>query len=542
MSGLLTWQHDGAAALIKDGKLIATVEEERLNRQRHAKGLPKLAIEYCLKEGGISMEDIDIIAVGYKPAAFLTNLFFYRSLTALFNAFATIFIYNRGLRELQRKSGARIIYVPHHLAHAASAYRCGDKTKANIMVLDGAGEIETATLFEGVDGEIKRLEMIRIAQFFDTKPWRSIGLVYTRMTSFLNLGAHGEGKTMGLASYGIPRFDFSLILNIRDWNHYTIDRRNISKLYGEYERKNGNEPITQEQKDLAASLQKALEDGVVNLARDAYERTRIRDFAFAGGVTLNCNANSRVLEQDFCDSLFIQPAANDGGIALGAALEVMHQIGDGDFVKFETAYWGPSYSDDKIEEILKNSKMSYRKSDNIARDTASLVAKGKIVGWFQGKAEIGPRALGTRSILANPCIKGMNDKINVDVKHREVWRPFAPSVLADDASVYFEGVEKATESPFMLHTFYVREQYRETLPSITHIDGSSRIQTVSNVQNEPYYNLLKYMKEYTGHPIVINTSFNDNGEPIVCSPRDALRCYFSTGLDALAIGNFILEK
>lgn len=432
--------------------------------------------------------------------------------------------------------------MPHHLAHASSAYRCSGKTKANIMILDGAGEIETATLFEGVDGEIKRLEMIRIARFFDTKPWRSIGLVYTRMTSFLNLGAHGEGKTMGLASYGTPRFDFSLILNIRDWSHYTIDRRNISKLYGEYERKNGNEPITQEQKDLAASLQKALEDGVVNLARDAYERTRMRDFAFAGGVTLNCNANSRVLEQDFCDSLFIQPAANDGGIALGAALEVMHQIGDGDFVKFETAYWGPSYSDDKIEEILKNSKMSYRKSNNIARDTASLVAKGKIVGWFQGKAEIGPRALGARSILANPCIKGMNDKINVDVKHREVWRPFAPSVLADYASVYFEGVEKATESPFMLHTFYVREQYHETLPSITHIDGSSRIQTVSNVQNEPYYNLLKYMKEYTGHPIVINTSFNDNGEPVVCSPRDALRCYFSTGLDALAIGNFILEK
>jgi len=411
-----------------------------------------------------------------------------------------------------------------------------------VMTIDGAGEHDCAGLFEGKGGVLRRLATLPIAHRFDTRPWRSIGKVYSELTSFLKLGENAEGKTMGLASYGTPRFDFSKILNVKSWSDVFIDRRNIRVLYGEHERKSGKDPITETHKDLAASLQKALEDAYVNLGKDAHARTGFKHFALAGGVALNCNSNSKLLEQDFVEAVFIQPGANDGGVALGAALEAMHRVGDGSFVEFPNAYWGPSYDSTAIESLLKNAKVSYVKSADIATDVARHIKEGKIVGWFQGRSEIGPRALGNRSILANPQIKGMNDKINNDVKHREVWRPFAPSLTAESAATYFEGLPKAKESPYMLHTFYVKEQYREVFPSITHIDGSARIQTVSKEQNPRFHALLTAVGKETGHPMVLNTSFNDVGEPIVCSAFDALRCFYSTGIDVLALGDFILEK
>ncbi len=356
------------------------------------------------------------------------------------------------------------------------------------------------------------------------------------------LGDNAEGKTMGLASYGEPRFDFSEILNVRGWRDWTIDRSKL-KQYERYGRTDAKGELTQDNKDFAASLQKALEDTFVHLGQDAHKRTGLRKFALSGGCALNCNANSRLLAQDFCDEMFLQPASHDGGIALGAALEAMHRVGDGDFVDgYDHAYWGPGYTNDEIEKVLKEAKTRYVRSDNIARDTAKYVADGKIVGWFQGRSELGPRALGNRSILANPCIEGMNDKVNIDVKHREVWRPFAPSVTKDAAPKYFEGLEKSPDSPFMLQTFYVRKEFRAALPAITHIDGSSRIQTVTERQNARYYQFLKELEKLTGHPVVMNTSFNDAGEPIVQSPKDALRCFFATGFDVLAIGDFIVEK
>jgi carbamoyltransferase len=313
-------------------------------------------------------------------------------------------------------------------------------------------------------------------------------------------------------------------------------------LYGQYARKDEKAPLTQDHKDLAASLQGALERTFINLGKDAYGRTGLRNFALAGGCALNCNANSQLLEQDFCDHIFVQPASHDGGIALGAALEAMHLVGDGDFIPFVHAYWGPGYTNEQIEKVLMNAKVPYRRSSDIVSDTADLVVKGKIVGWFQGRMELGPRALGNRSILADPAIKGINDRVNEDIKHREVWRPFAPSVTREAAPTFFEGMEKAKESPFMLQTFYVRDEFRSVLPAITHVDGSSRIQTVSEEQNPRYYELLKALEKRTGRAIVLNTSFNDAGEPIVCSPQDALRCYYATGFDALAIGDYLLEK
>ena len=543
VTGLLAWSHDSAAALVVDGKLIASAEEERFNRIRHSSGFPKHAIDYCLKEGGLTAKDIDILAISYNPYAFLTrgriNLWPHNLACDI----ANIFILRRYLGGWLREHGsrARVVYIDHHLAHAASAYRMSGFEEANVLTVDGSGETESFAFFSGENGELKRMWDIPFGGFFTKKKWASIGLVYTRVTGILGLGVSGEGKTMGLASYGKPRFDFSKILSITSHKKYAIDRRNVSTLYPEVKR-DAKDPITQAHKDLAASLQKSLEDSVVNLAREAYEYSGFKNFTLAGGVALNCNTNSRILAEDFCDAIFVQPAATDGGAALGAALEASAQAGDKPDFKMTHAYWGPGFGNEEIEKVLKEIRMPYTKPASITDAAADLVAAGKIVGWFQGRAEIGPRALGNRSILANPTMKGMDLKVNEHIKHRESWRPFAPSVTEEDASKYFEGVDKAKESPFMLHTFFVKKKFRDVLPAITHVDGSSRIQTVRRDQNERYWQLLKALEKRTGHPIVLNTSFNDKGEPIVTTPRDAIRCFYSTGLDALAIGDFLIVK
>lgn len=537
------WQHDSAAALIKDGKLVTTVEEERLNRVRHYKGYPKLAIDYCLKEGNIGMKDIDIIAISFNPYAFLKRGNINLHPKVLFQNFANIILFKLIKSRLRKETnGAKIIYIDHHLAHAASAYRCSGFKDANILTIDGSGETESFTFFIGIGGKIKRVWDIPFGGIFSKKKWQSIGLVYTRVTGFLNLGVNAEGKTMGLASYGKPIYDFSSILNIINHKKYKIDRRNISKKYPEIERKDSKNPLLDEHHNLAASLQVALENSIVNLAREAYEKSGVRNFALAGGVALNCNTNSKILEQDFCDKIFIQPASNDGGAALGAAMEASDMFGEAPDFSMEHTYWGPSFSNNEIKSALKNAKIKYLFYENIEEETAKLICDGNIVGWFQGAMEIGPRALGNRSILADPTRKGINDSINKFVKHRETWRPFAPSVTEQDATRYFEGVDKAKDSSFMLHTFYVKERYRNTFPAVVHIDGSSRIQTVREDQNKMYYNLLKEIEKINGHPIVLDTSFNDKGEPIVCTPKDALRCFFSTGFDVLVIGNFIVKK
>ncbi|PIZ80272.1 MAG: hypothetical protein CO042_04090 [Parcubacteria group bacterium CG_4_9_14_0_2_um_filter_41_8] len=537
--GMLSWMHDSSSALVKNGKIVAIAEEERFNRVRHHRGYPHKSHAYCLKEGGISLNDVDYIAVPYNPYAFLKhpNLRLESLARNVFNMFAC-WHYKQ---QMKKQANAEVVYISHHLTHAASAYYCSGYDKANILTIDGSGETESFAFFVGENEKIRRVWDIPIASFFSGGKWQSIGLIYTSVTSLLNLGVNGEGKTMGLASYGKPEYDFSDILNIRTHNDFTIDRRKLLEKYGHLQRKE-NGPITQEHKNLAASLQHALEKSVVNLAKEAFEYSGIKNFCLAGGVTLNCNTNSELLKQDFCDSIFIQPAANDGGIALGAALEQSARAGDPVGQKLENAYFGPGFDNKYIENVLSGAKVKYRRAKNIAQETAQLITQGKIVAWFQGRMEMGPRALGNRSILADPTREGIADSVNNSVKHREAWRPFAPSVAEEDASKYFQGVEKLKSSPFMLHTFFVRDEYQSKLPAITHVDGSSRIQTVRADQNEKYYNLIKEIENINGYAIVLNTSFNDKGEPIICTPQDALRCFFATGLDALAIGDFIVEK
>lgn len=537
--GMLSWLHDSAAALVQDGQIIASAEEERFNRQRHHRGYPHKAIAYCLKAGGIKLEDLDYIVLAYNPYAFLKhpNLHWESFLRNIFNLGA-FWAYNR---QMKRVTKAKVVYASHHLAHAASAYYCSGFAKANILTIDGSGETESFAFFVGENGKIRRVWDIPLASLISKGKWRSIGLIYTSVTSLLNLGVNGEGKTMGLASYGQPTYDFSEILNINTHRNYKIDRRKFLALYGHLQRQD-KAPLTENHKNLATSLQQALEKSVVNLAKEAHAYSSSKNFCLAGGCALNCNTNSEVLKQDFCDNIFIQPAASDGGIALGAALEIAAQKGQPNRSRLENAYWGPSFSNEEIEAVLKGAKVVYRREANIAAATARLIAEGKIVAWFQGRMEMGPRALGTRSILANPAIANMSDQINIHVKHREAWRPFAPSVTEEAAPRYFQGLDKAKESPFMLHTFFVKDEYRTAFPAITHVDGSSRIQTVRPDQNERYYDLLKELEKITGHAMVLNTSFNDQGEPIICTPNDALRCFSSTGLDVLAIGDFIVEK
>jgi carbamoyltransferase len=540
--GMLGWMHDSAAAVVKDGKIIATAEEERFNRIRHSRGTPTHAIEYCLKEAGVTLAEVDVVAIANNPYApfkrFRPNLYPSNLLRDIVN----IFIFEHYRYTLKKKTKAKILFVDHHLAHAASTFYCSGFERANILTIDGSGETESFAYFIGEKGKLRRMWDIPLGSIFTEKKWNSIGGVYSRMTAFLSLGTHGEGKTMGLASYGTPRFDFNSILNITSHTDYTIDRRNIEKLYGQYARKSSKEPLTQDHKDLAASLQNALEDSIVNLAREAYNYSGVKHFALAGGVALNCNTNTRILLEEFCDDLFLQPAAHDGGIALGAALYASAQYDVVPKEKLSHAYYGPGFSNETIEKLLKNAKVPYMYHEDIEAVTASHITAGKIVAWFQGRMEMGPRALGNRSILGDPTLKGINDKINEEVKHREVWRPFAPSVIEEAAPRYFEGVSKVKESPFMLHTFFVKEEFKNTFPSITHVDGSSRIQTVRKDQNERYYNLMKEIEKINGHPVVLDTSFNDQGEPIICTPQEALKCFYSTGIDVLVIGNYILEK
>lgn len=539
--GMLAWTHDSAAALIVDGTLIATAEEERFNRQRHHKGYPYKAVEYCLSEGDIAKKDVDIVAVSFHPhrhfSAWPPNLnpvSFGRNLLNL----GAFFLHRKTVR--REFPNARVIYIPHHLAHAATAYRCSGFNEANILTIDGSGETETFAFYIGRGGVITKVWDIRLQE----RPWsrrkqNSIGFVYSKVTNFLNLGVKAEGKTMGLASYGTPRYDFSKILTIQNHTRYTINRENVGVLYPQLERKTAAEPLSQEQKDLAASVQAALEDSVVNLAREAHGYSGFRKFCLAGGVALNCNTNSRIAAEPFCDDIFVQPGANDGGAALGAALEAASLRDRPINFPMEHAYWGPSFSDTEVEKLLRNAKVRYERHAHIERETAKLLAQGKVVGWFQGRMELGPRALGNRSILADPTVKGMNDIVNNLVKHREPWRPFAPVVIEESGATYFAKYHK---SPFMLRTFYVKPEFRERLPAITHIDGSSRIQTVTDAQNPTLCNLLREFEKRRGVPVLLNTSFNDKDEPIVCTPKDALRCFSSTGLDALVMGSFLVKK
>jgi carbamoyltransferase len=538
--GLMSTSHDSAACLLKDGKIIAFVEQERFDRIKHSSKFPIDAINYCLCKAGISQEDVDHVSLAWNTRELLESSFS----SFGFHIFNFDNMVNRILSYMIARANMKasevlnrlflndITEVNHHLAHAASSYYTSGFKKANILTLDGRGEKESLAVFEGKNGDITRIDQ---KNFFNNF---SLGLCYSLTTKILGLGRFGEGKTMGLAPWGDPKINISNIISYNgSFKDMKADFSKVRFGLSKFSRKK-YEKIEEKHKNLAASLQKSLEDSVLNLVDEIYEQNGIPNMCLAGGVALNCKMNGLVLQQENIKDIFIQPAASDSGGALGSALHVYKSLGYKPKFKMEHVYWGPEFTNEEIERELKTSGLSYDYYDDISGIVAELLGKNEIVGWFQGRMEVGPRALGNRSILGNPTTKEMADKVN-DVKNREHWRPLCPSILEKSAKEYLEDYYP---SPFMILTFQVKKEKIKEAPAIVHVDGSTRPQTVSKKTNPRYHELIRKFEEISSVPIVLNTSFNDRGEPIVCNPRDAINTLKKSQLKQIAIGNYLVTK
>ena len=557
--GIGGFSHDSAACLVDDGRLVAAAMEERFTRRKHEGGIPRKAVEYCLSEAGITLDDVDHVGVYMDPGVRLRRRIPYRirqfpkspkfSMAYLMYEFYHNAEFILGSRSL-RGAKAQLHFLDHHLMHAASAFLVSPFESAAFLTIDYIGEW-TATLWGvGEGSELTKLGEIAYPH--------SLGVVYSAVTDYLGfLRANDEYKVMGLAAYGEPVYydDFRRMVKLLPGGRYRIDLSNFiyhyapgsqlgymsdafKKRYGPKRRK--GDPIEKRHMDIASSVQKVLEDTVLHMCAHLHEETGESRLCIAGGVGLNSVMNGRLLREGPFREIYVQPAAGDDGIAIGAAFYLYNTVlGNPRGFVMDHAYWGPEYSDGEIRDYLELCKLPYEELDSPERKAAELIADGEIVGWFQGRMEFGPRALGARSILADPRRADMKDILNKYVKHREEFRPFAPAVLEQEAGRYFDGCHR---SPFMLFVHDVIPDRREQVPSITHVDGTGRVQTVDSKANPRYRAMIEDFKALTGVPVVINTSFNIRGEPIVCSPADAVRCFFGTGMDSLVMGRFLLRK
>lgn len=540
---------DAAAVVIKDGKIESAVEEERFIYKRHKDVFPYKSVNYSLKN-----KDVDCITYGMDYKRFkvpsLKNYFIPLLLSqkririlgvmdkipqryvgkiadlcysALFKGLMAQRAKQR--RELDFKLKKPSYIIPHHLAHAASAYRVSGFKKANILVLDGSGEAESTSLFVG-NNEITKLKSY--------SQDNSLGILYTMVTILLGLSRYGQGKTMALASYGKEDKQFQNMLRFkgRDYEVSMNKLPELSKL-----KRYPHEKLQKIHEDIAATLQTKLETAALNLLETLYEQTGYKNLCIAGGVALNCAMNSALLNSDYVKRIFVQPAANDAGVALGSALELAYEKGFKS-KRMMHAYYGPEYTNDEIKETLLKTKLDCSFYEDIEGVAADLLSKDKIIGWFQGKMELGPRALGNRSILASPTKSYTRDKVN-DIKKRERWRPLAPSVLEEKMKFYFINTHP---SPFMNLTFEVNPEKQHEIPAIVHVDGSARVQTVTKEANKRYYNLIKKFETNTGIPLLLNTSFNSRNQPIVRTPADAINTFKYVGLDYLIMGNWVIKK
>lgn len=532
----ISWNN--AACILVDGELVAMAEEERFNRIKHAPRMPPtLSIHYCLQQANLELDEVDYIAIGfdhYRDVA-CANLRSGLSLSNLKQA-ATWFFEGwayQNMLPLDGFSADRIVFVNHHLAHAASAFFASGFNEAMILSVDGSGGSESGILGVAHDREIEILHRI---------PNRgSWGLIYEEVTEKLGFRRHsGEGKVMGLSAYGHPDPEG---LPFIDWDE-TIPainpKRRKAFMSGLLERPKGA-PISQEHKNLAATLQYSLEKAAIRMVEWLYDQSKIPNLCLSGGTALNCSMNGKLASLPFVRNIFIQPAAHDAGTALGAALEVyVEKTGKRPAWTMEHAYWGPSFSNEQIETVLKQSEgIQYWRSENIAREAAEAIAEGKILGWFQGRMEVGPRALGNRSIIADPSRADMKDRVNKQVKNREPWRPFAPSMLDLTIDQY---LVDPRPSPFMILAFDTKEQSREQIQSAIHVDKTCRPQSVRKEHNPRYWQLISEFEKLTGIAAVLNTSFNLNTQPIVNTPEHAVRTLLDSGLEGLAIGDFIVKK
>ena len=541
---------DNTAAILVDGELVGMVEEERLNRIKHAANTsPTRAIEWCLEQAGCALAEVDVVAVGFSdPQTVFTSAT--RSIAARRLRREDVY---RGLREEYRNlrmhktyvgeltkwlgpaGSNKLMWVRHHLAHAASAFYLSPFERANIISLDASGGQESGLYGVGTGAQIEVLEYV------DRE--NSWGIFYEGFTGGLGFRPHNdEGKVMGLAAYGDPQegiFPFVELAGEGGWPSY--DRKRFHEEVARIRpRERHDYPINGYHEQIAARAQLSLEAAVASAAEELHRRTGLTDLCLAGGTALNCSCNGKLLDLPFVERLFVQPAASDSGTALGAAVHAHVKLtGQRLTTVFDHASWGPEYSNDEIEATLKQAKTTYRKVDDVSKEAATMIAADKIVGWFQGRMEVGPRALGNRSILANPGNPAMKDAVNNNVKFREPWRPFAPSILAEHMEEYF-GTNHP--SPFMILAFQARSEIADRIPAALHVDGTGRPQSVDKSTNRRYWHLIDNLRQLTGTPVVLNTSFNVDSEPIVCTPKNALATFSMSGIDVLAIGDFVVEK
>ncbi len=553
--GLTGWynrSHDATACIVKNGKILAMVEEERFLRKKHAYDkTPLYATLWCLNKIGIQLDDIDIVAIGWDyKKLYKINGIEDEKLNNLVEVFFP-------KKYFKYSKTPKIELIDHHLAHAACSYYLSGMDEASIMIIDGQGENVSGTMAVGKGSNIKIIKKFPIKD--------SLGYFYEAVSEFIGLGADAPGKLMGLASYGSPLHNFNQFqltndgyetcLSLPDIKENSLDQQQLvtrewlkileSKFgkqtnlkltfrpsYGDVFR---NIIIEQIHKDIASSAQKKLEQVLLHLVKVMVKKTGIRNVCLGGGVALNCSTNTIIAKSEYVEKYFVPPMANDIGTSVGAALYV-GKIKSPDVLTH--SYYGPEFSNNDINQVIKRLGCRSKKINNISEKVADLLTNGKIVSWFQGALEVGPRALGNRSILANPRLKITNQNVNL-AKERELWRPLAPSILEEKIDDY---LENSFISPFMLHTFQVKKGKQKEIPAVTHIDGSTRPQTVNKQVNPKFYELINNFYKKTGTPMILNTSYNGAKEPIVSTPLDAIISFYSNSTDFLAIGDYLIEK
>ena len=588
--GISAFYHDSSAAIIIDGKIVAAAQEERFSRIRHDLSFPFQAINFCLNFAQTKVKDLDFVVFYEKPFLKFERLLEtyigfapkgFRSFKVSMPSWVKDKLFQKRIIKknletisLSKFDESKILFTEHHISHAASAFYPSPYKRSAILIMDAVGEWATTSISIGENNKIQMLSEINFPH--------SIGLLYSAFTYFLGFKVNSaEYKVMGLAPYGRPVFkkkilknlieifdDGSFKINQKYFNYstgFTMTNNNFNKLF-KMDRRNENHSLNQKHMDLAASIQKVIEIIVLKIAKKAFDLTKCDNLCLAGGVALNCVANSKILEEKIFKNIWIQPASGDAGGSIGAALYGYYNNFNKKRVIQKTdsmngSFLGPKYTNNEIKRTLDKLRIRYEfiNTDKIFNKTIKLIIQGKTVGWFQGRMEFGPRALGHRSIIGDPRSKKMQKIMNLKIKFRESFRPFAPSILEEDSKEWFN---ISCKSPYMLFVAQLNQSKRVNLkpgqknlkglrllyvnrsviPAVTHVDYSARLQTVNKKYNTEFYKLIKKFKQLTKCPLLINTSFNVRGEPIVCSPKDAIECFMSTNLDALVIENYFILK
>ncbi|MFO7448234.1 MAG: carbamoyltransferase [Ignavibacteriaceae bacterium] len=581
--GISAFYHDSAACLLLNGDIIAAAQEERFTRKKHDHEFPVNAVNFCLREAGITVEQLDYVSFYDKPIIKFSRILEtylaypgkgWNSFLMAIPVWLKQKIWIQDLIQKEIKYNGKVLFPEHHESHAASAFFPSPFSRAAFLTVDGVGEWATSSYGTGINNKVEILAEIHFPH--------SLGLLYSAFTYLTGFKVNsGEYKVMGLAPYGEPKYvndiydkllelreDGSFKMNMEYFNYttgLTMTNRRLDKIFGPPRKPESK--LTQREMDLARSVQEATEEIILRMARHVKKETGEKYLCLAGGVALNCVANGKLLRENIFDDIWIQPAAGDAGGALGAALIAYHHyldkpapVKNGRDLQ-RGSYLGSSYSNDEIKVLLEKFNLPYKYVDNekLFDTVAELIINENIIGWFQGKMEFGPRALGNRSIIGDARSAEMQKKMNLKIKYRESFRPFAPSVIAEKVNEWFE---LDRESPYMLLVADVKKEkqremddkenrlwgidklnvVRSEIPAVTHVDYSARIQTVHKDDNQPYYSLISKFYEKTGCPVIVNTSFNVRGEPIVESPMDAYKCFMRTEMDILVLGNFVLYK